>query len=114
MSNDVKLSSRLAKDDDCNGLDFWADRLAKDPHQVLVAFTWITVDKLTTDVETGAVVPTVVVKRIEPIDVIDLVPTEVVKMALELNEARTGKRPLPFEVVETIDGGYVHPDGHDA
>lgn len=113
MSNEVKLSSRLAKDADCNGLDFWAGRLAENPHQVLVAFTWITVDKVTTDVETGAVVPTVVVKRIEPIDVADKVPGEVVKMALELNELRTGKRPLPFLVTEVIEGGYVDPQLDD-
>lgn len=110
MSQVVRLSSKLAKDPEVNGLDDHAVSLAQDPHQVLCAITWLTVQKVTTDVETGEAVPTIMIKRIEPIAVVDAVPADVVELALKLYTQRTGKQsPLPFSVTEVIEGGYSNP-----
>lgn len=110
MSNEVRLSSKLSKDDETNGLDHLAGTLKNEPHQVVCALTWLVVQKITTDVETGDSVPTVQVKRIEPIAVVDKVPDQIIELASELYAARTGRTPLPFDVVETIEGGYVNAD----
>lgn len=111
MSQAVRLSSKLSKDDETNGLDHLASMLAKDPHQVICAITWLTVQKVTDEVETGDRVPTVMIKRIEPIGAVEAVPDAVIALAAQLYSDRLGGRtPLPFEVVETIEGGYVNPD----
>ena len=110
MSDAVRLSSRLSKDEETNGLDSLQGDLLQNPHQVVCALTWLVVDTITEDVETGDRVPRMVVKRIEPIATVDKVPDEIVKLALELNEKRTGKRPLPFLVTEVIESGYVDPE----
>lgn len=109
MSAAVRLSSRLSKDDETNGLDSLQDDLLANPSQVVCAIVWLVSDTITENVETGDRVPRVVVKRIEPIGVIDKVPADVIKLALELQEKRTGKRPLPFGVTEVLSGGYVEP-----
>lgn len=110
MSDAVRLSSKLSKDEETNGLDSLQGDLLANPHQVVCALTWLVVDTITEDVETGERTPRVQVRRIEPIATIDKVPDEIVALALELNEKRTGKRPLPFGVTEVIEGGYVEPD----
>lgn len=109
MSNQVKLSSRLAADERTNGLDSLAELLRDEPHTVIACITWLTVQKVTEDVETGEKVPTVLIKRVEPIGAVDKVPAEVQKLAAELYDRRLGKGtlPLPFDVVETVEGGYV-------
>lgn len=110
MSQAVRLSSKLSKDDETNGLDHLASTLAKNPHQVVCAITWLTVQKVTEDVDAGDRVPTVMIKRIEPIGTIDAVPEAVIELALKLYGERLGGRtPLPFAVVETVEGGYVNP-----
>lgn len=109
MSQAVRLSSKLAKDDETNGLDHLGAQLAKDPHQVVCAIVWLTVRNITEDVDTGERVPTVMIKRIEPVAAVDKVPDEIVKLASDLYQTRTGRSPLPFEVTEVIEGGYVNP-----
>jgi hypothetical protein len=114
VSQLVRLSSKLAKDPEVNGLDDHAVSLAQDPHQVLCAIAWFTVSKVTTDVETNEAVPTVMIKRIEPIALVDSVPADVVELALKLYTERTGKQsPLPFAVTEVIEGGYSNPSRDD-
>lgn len=109
MSSTVRLSSKLSKDEETNGLDSLAGDLLANPGRVVCALVWLTVDKITEDVEHGGVrVPSVRVKRIEPIATVDKVPEQVVELALKLNTERTGKTPLPFDVTETVEGGYVN------
>lgn len=107
MSATVRLSSKLPGEDEINGVDHLAPKLQDDPHQVLVCLTWIDVAKITHDVDADADVPTIRVRRIEPIAAVDKVPDEIVKLAAELHEARTGRRALPFDVLDVKDGGYV-------
>lgn len=114
MSQAVRLSSKLGKDEEVNGLDQLAETLAANPHQVICAITWITVQKITEDVDSDARIPTVMIKRIEPIGTVDRVPDEVQKLAADLYSKRLhGRTPLPFDVVETIEGGYVNPAEED-
>ena len=113
MSNEVRLSSRLAKDEETNGLDHLAGELKNNPDQVICAITWLTVDKLTTDVQEHTTYPTVSIKRIEPIGVVEKVPQAVVDLAASLFEERLGRTSLPFEVTEVIEGGYANPPAED-
>lgn len=110
MSQLIALSSKLAKGYE-NGLDSLHDSLVDDPSQVICVIGWFTCPKITTDVETGESRITLQL-RVEPIATVEKVPSEVMKLALDLYGQRTGKTPLPFDVVETLDGGYVHPDRH--
>lgn len=111
MSNAVRLSSKLAGDAETNGLDSLASTLRDNPDQVICAITWLTVDSVTWKREDGSRTPRVEVKRIEPIGAVDAVPQAVIDLAAELYQKRLNKTPLPFDVVEVIEGGYVHSDG---
>lgn len=110
MSDTVRLSSKLSKDEETNGLDSLQGDLLQNKNQVVCAIVWLTVDTITEHTATGERVPRVEVKRIEPIATVDKVPDAIIELAARLYEQRTGRAPLPFEVVETIEGGYVHPD----
>lgn len=107
MSAVVRLSSKLPGEEEINGLDHLASSLLDNPHQVLVAICWLDVPKITEDTDKEERVPTIRVRRIEPIAAVDKVPDEIIKLAAELHEARTGRRALPFDVLDVKDGGYV-------
>lgn len=112
MSNAVKLSSKLGKDEELNGLDAIAEELVAAPSdQVFFAFTWITAPTVNNDKAHGTRVPTVYIKRIEPLGTMDDVPQHIVDLAASLQERRTGKAPLPFGAVEVIEGRA--PSGAD-
>lgn len=99
MSALIKLSSKLPGDDEVNGLDSLAEQLVDDPEQVVCVLAWLVVPKVTHDVPTGTDVPTVEIRRIEPIGSVAKTPAAVQQLAAELYEARTGRNPLPFEQV---------------
>jgi hypothetical protein len=107
MSATVRLSSKLPGEEEINGLDHLASSLLDSPHQVLVAICWLDVPKITEDTDKDERVPTVRVRRVEPIDVIAKVPDAILKLAAELFESRTGRRALPFDVLDVEHGGYV-------
>lgn len=114
MSASVKLSSKLPGDEEINGLDKLADNLIADPHQVLVALVFLDVPTVTLDTETDAKVPTVRVRKIEPIEVVGKVPKEIRELHQRLTEQRLGRTPLPFDTLEPErGGGYVDelPEG---
>lgn len=98
MSATVRLSSKLPADPETNGLDAFANDL-HDPEAPVCVIAWVVPSKITEDLATGARVPTVEVRRIEPIGFPDEVPQAVRDLAAELYEARTGRNPLPFEAV---------------
>ena len=113
MSALIRLSSKLPGDPETNGLDSLHEQLVGDPDQVVCVLAWLVVPKVTRVVATGDEVPTVEVRRIEPIGAIDRTPASVQQLAAELYEARTGTNPLPFGQivaprdridVEVIDG----------
>ena len=98
MSATVRLSSKLPGDPEINGLDSFVNDL-HDPETPVCVIAWVVPSKITEDLATGARVPTVEVRRIEPIGFPDEVPQSVRDLAAELYEQRTGRNPLPFEAV---------------
>lgn len=102
MSAQVKLSTKLPGDDTTNGLDAMAAALCDDPDAFTVAVVWLDTSKVTIDTDTGAHVPTVRVRRVEPLGAPSDVAPAVMQAVAEAEEARTGRTPLPFETV-TVD-----------
>ncbi len=103
MSDLVKLSSKLAGSEETNGIDALAGELVLDPNRIRVALVWLDVPTVTTNTDSGAQVPTIRVRRIEPLGDVDDVSDAVRQLAAEAHEKRTGKTPLPFDVVEYVD-----------
>lgn len=107
MSAVVKLGSKLPADVDTNGLDAIAGQLVDAPDTVRVAVVWFDVARVVVDTDSGAHVPTVRVRRFEPLGDVASVPDEVKRHAEAAAERRTGRTPLPFddvEVDEEVDG----------
>ena len=100
MSDAVKLSSQLAKDDELNGLDAIAEDLITNPQAVTLALVWLDVAKITTDVDTGTKVPTVRIRRVEPHGVAEQASAAIRKLAEDATGKRTGRVPLPFDIVD--------------
>lgn len=114
MSATVKLSSKLPGDPEINGLDAYAEHLLDPEHDMLVCIAYVDAIKSTTDYDSGAVVPTARVRRIEPLGTIDDVPQAVRDAMAEAETARTGRKPLPFETVEVGEQRHADPlDGVD-
>lgn len=102
MSAVVKLGSKLPGDFETNGLDALHDDLVKRPEQLRIAVVWIDVAKVETSTDSGAQVPTVRVRRIEPLgDVGDASETIRQQVAAAI-EKRTGQAPLDFETSEIL------------
>src|SRR5687768_8842939 len=103
MSALVKLSAALLGQEETNGLDSLATELVKNPHTIRVALVWLDVPKVTTDTDNDTQVPTVRVRRIEPLGDVGEISDSIRKLAATAHEARTGKTPLPFDVIEYED-----------
>lgn len=102
MSNTVKLSGKLAKDDEFNGLDAQADELIKDPETVRVAVVYY--DRYDLHIKRdGTKVPTIQLRRFEPIGNVGDVSPELQRAIQRAVEERTGKAPLPFGQVEDFE-----------
>jgi hypothetical protein len=112
MSATVKLSSKLPGDVEVNGLDAYAEHLNEVDHEMLVAIVYIDSPKGSIDKEQGGIeVPTARIRRIEPLGTIGDVPQAVRDAMAEAEQARTGRKPLPFETVEV--GEHRHSDTLD-
>lgn len=115
MSATVKLSTKLPGDDGINGVDAWAEWLENNPDKLLVCVAYIDTANIKIDTDTGAHVPTVRVRRIEPLGPIDGVSEAVRKAVAAAESERTGRTPIPFEIVETGEYAYSSTiDGDDA
>lgn len=97
MSALIRLSSKLPGDEETNGLDSLHEQLVNDPDQVVCALAWFVVPKVTRVVATRAEVPTIEIRRVEPIATVDKTPAAIQQLAAELYQARTGANPLPFD-----------------
>lgn len=102
MSDKVKLGSKLPGDFEVNGVDQIADELIADPEAGRLAVVWFDVAKVTHDTDTGEDVPTIRVRRIEPIGEVGDVSQTIIDLVQSKIEERTGRKPLPFEVVEIV------------
>lgn len=108
MSAVVRLSSALPGDPEVNGLDHLADRMSAEPSSTVVtAIVWFDVSKVTYLPEQDAHVPTVRVRKVEPIGESHETRQKVADLYAELQEARLGRQPLPFDQLE---GSRDHVD----
>ena len=106
MSASVKLSSKLPGDAEINGLDDRADWLEDNPDELLVVVAYLDTAKVTINTDDGTHVPTVRVRRIEPLGTISDVPQAVREAVAAAEEQRTGRTPLPFEIVDAGEARY--------
>lgn len=111
MSNTVKLSSKLPGNEEINGIDSIVGALLDEPDLIRVGVVFFDVPTVTKNVDSGIDVPTVRVRRLEPVGTINDVPKALRTIVDNAMEARTGRKPLPFDSVEplTLD----EPDNGD-
>ena len=100
MSATVRLSAKLAKDDELNGLDDLAADLIEDPAKIRCAVIWFDAVKVTHDTDTGDDIPTARIRKLEPIGDAKDVPDIIRKAVADAYHARSGSQPLPFEDVD--------------
>lgn len=105
MSASVKLSSKLPGDFETNGVDSIAGRLVDEPDQLRCAVVWFDVRHVTVDTDSGDHIPTIRVRRIEPIGDVGDVSAAVQQLVAGAVEQRTGRKPLPFDIVEVDQTG---------
>lgn len=103
MSNTVKLSAKLAGDDDLNGLDSLAQSLIDDPHTARIAVVWFDCSKIVTNPDEDTEVPYARIRRFEPIGTAEEMPEGLRAVVEQAAEARTGKTPLPYDQVDGIE-----------
>lgn len=101
MSNTVKLSAKLAKDDDLNGLDSLAEDMIEDPKQVRIAIVWFDCSKIVDNTDDETRVPYARIRRFEPTGLAEDMPAELQMIITRAAELRTGKAPLPFDQVDS-------------
>lgn len=103
MSAAVKLGSKLPADFEMNGLDAQAEKLVDEPLTLRCAVVWYDAPTAVVDAEKGTTVPKIQFRRFEPLgdadDVSKAIRTEVEKAI----EARTGRRPIPWDITELDD-----------
>lgn len=103
MSNTVKLSAKLAGDDDLNGLDSLAQAMINDPHQVRLAVVWFDCQKIVNNTDDETEIPYARIRRFEPVGVAEEMPGELQQIVQQAAQDRTGKTPLPFDAVDGIE-----------
>lgn len=100
MSATVKLSAQMPGHEDTNGLDHLVEDLIDDPRKIRFGVVWFDTQKVTLDTDSGDSIPTVRLRRFEPLGSIDDVPAEIRTAVAVAHELRTGRAPLPFEAIE--------------
>lgn len=99
----TKIASTLPGGD-ANGLVALARDLIDAPHNVHVVIALVDCKKITTDNDTGEIVPTARIRRIEAIGVEDKPLAN--KMLRRALERRTGKTVLPFDLEEDLRAAF--------
>lgn len=98
MSAAVKMSSALAANETFNGLDSLRDELLNLPKKLRCALIVFDVHVINENVDDGERVPTVRIRKIEPIGDVDSIPDEVRVAMAKAHELRTGVSVLPLDV----------------
>lgn len=111
MSATVKLSSKLPGDPEINGLDAFADHLLDHHDELLVAVVFFDSGKAIEDLDEGTRVPVARIRRVEPLGIVRDVPQAVRDAMAEAEADRTGRKAIPFGVVEVIRS--ADPDGEE-
>lgn len=113
MSAVVKLGSKMPGDFEVNGLDALVDDLVDNPAQLRAAFVVFDVQKITDNTDDGSRVPTVRVRRFEPLGKADEISNAIREAYTQAVEERTGRKALPLDIVEVLEEDQL-PDGYDA
>lgn len=103
MSNVVKLGSSLPADINLNGLDAQVQSLISEPQVVRAAIVTYTVEKIIRTPKDGIEVPTIQLRRFEPVGTEDDLAEAVTEALLSAAGNRTGRDPLPLDTVEFVD-----------
>jgi len=109
MSAVVSLGSKLPADVDMNGLDATIKDLLREPEKLQAAVVFYNVDKITVKPEAGTEIPTIVLRRFEPIGKASEIGDAVFEVMMQAAKTRTGKEPLPLDTVEVVEQGPL-PD----
>lgn len=108
--SDIKLTSALPKGD-ANGLGPIVGDLCADPKRFHVLIAIVDCKKTTLDADTGEVVPTVRIRRVEAIAPGDKqAAARLMERALE---KRTGKTVLPLGLEEEMREAFKDEDGQN-
>lgn len=99
MSATVKLSASLPGNEDTNGVDALVGELIDDPRALRFAVVWFDTKHVTLDTDSGDSVPTIRIRRFEPIGLVGEVNPEIRAAVAVAHELRTGRTPLPFDDV---------------
>lgn len=105
----TKLASSLPGGD-ANGLTAIARGLIDNPHEIHVVVALVDCKRTTTDNDTGEIVPTARIRRVEVIGGAD--KDLAAKMMRRALESRTGKTVLPFDLEEDLRAAFggIDPD----
>lgn len=114
MSAVVKVAGKMPADDDLNGLDATVSQLLGNPEKLQAAVVFYNVGKITTTPETGTEIPTVVLRRFEPIGEAGKLGDAVIEVMMSAAKKRTGKEPLPFDTVEVVEQPALSDAEHAA
>jgi len=104
MSAVVKLAAMLPGDFETNGIDQHVGRLLEHPDRLMVAVVWLDTKSVRIDTDSGDHIPTVRVRRIEPLGDVDKVSPKIRELVQAAVQERTGRTPIPFDVGEIAEG----------
>lgn len=104
MSAVVKLAGKLPGDFEVNGVDATVTDLLDNPKQLRCALVWYDVQSITEDVEHSMTRPTIQVRRFEPLGKSDTVTGAVKDAVNKQIQTRTGRTPIPWDIVEVVEG----------
>lgn len=109
MSAVVKLSPKMPGDAETNGLDSTAELLIDEPKTIRCGVVWYDTHHVTIDTDSGEHIPTVRIRRFEPLGESDAV-SQAIRDAVGLAmEERTGRTPLDFDIVTVTEERYSDP-----
>lgn len=103
----MRLSGKLPEGD-ANGIAGLANDLITKPGEMHVVLAIVDTYKLTTDVDANTVIPTLRVRRIEPLLAEDLGTAR--RLLERAFEQRTGKATLPLELEDELESAFEGVD----
>lgn len=98
----VRLSGALPAGREDNGLTAIAEQMAEYPETVHTLVVQVDTSKVTTDVDNETSVPTLRIRKVEPIERDDDL-REALKLLRRASESRTGKAVLNYDLEGDLD-----------
>jgi len=101
----AKMAGALPKGDRTNGLQHMAAELVAEPWDIRVAVIFYDVSKVTRDMDSGETVPTIRIRRIEPVDE----PGDGNRLRQVLRRAwerRLGEDVLPIDLEDELNAAF--------